>query len=110
MDGSGLRLSFRASTSVMKPGGGLSDTGGSGVGLYQMDMVAVEQGSLALQTYFMEMKGGYYPSVSFGTIEKPGVSDMWLNPKVSTTFPDSTATIQPLWRCQFSTVVRPCRQ
>ncbi|CCU84941.1 MULTISPECIES: hypothetical protein [Mesotoga] len=79
----GLRLSFRASTSVMKPGGGLSDTGGSGVGLYQMDMVAVEQGSLALlQTYFMEMKGGYYPSVSFGTIEKPGVSDMWLNPKV----------------------------
>ena len=37
----GLRLSFRASTSVMKPGGGLSDTGGSGVGLYQMDMVAV---------------------------------------------------------------------
>lgn len=78
----GLRLSYRASTAVMKPGGGLSDTGGSGIGLYQMDMVAVENGSLALlQTYFMEMRGGYYPGVSFGTIEKPGVSDMWLNPR-----------------------------
>ncbi len=79
----GLRLSYRVSTAVMKPGGGLSDSGGSGVGLYQMDVVALEEGSLALlQTYFMEMRGGYYPSLSFGTIEKPGVSDLWLNPAV----------------------------
>jgi hypothetical protein len=79
----GLRLSYRADIAVMKRGGGLSDTGGSGTGIQQMDLVAVEQDSVALlSTYFMTMNGGYYPGTSFGTLEKPGISDFWLNPEV----------------------------
>ena len=54
----GLRLSYRADIAVMKRGGGLSDTGGSGTGIQQMDLVAVEQDSVALlSTYFMTMNG-----------------------------------------------------
>ncbi|MFZ2831268.1 MAG: hypothetical protein WAZ22_11590 [Mesotoga infera] len=79
----GLRLSYRVDTAVMKRGGGLSDTGGSGTGIQQMDFVAVEQDSTAiLSTYFMTMNGGYYPGASYGALEKPGISDFWLNPEV----------------------------
>ena len=79
----GLRLSYRVNTAVMKQGGGLSDTGGSGTGIMQMDFVGLEQDSVALlSTYFMDMNGGYSPGTSFGSLEKPGISDFWLNPEV----------------------------
>lgn len=79
----GLRISFYAMTATVKPGGGLPDAASSGAGILQVDIVALEEGNVALlQTYYLESQGQYFPSVATGGIEKCGINDYWMNPAV----------------------------
>ncbi|AKI97741.1 hypothetical protein [Kosmotoga pacifica] len=79
----GLRISFYALTATVKPGGGLPENSVSGAGILQVDIVALEEGNVAiLQTYYLKSNGQYFPSIAFGGIEKCGLSDYWMNPAV----------------------------